>query len=188
MVVDVVCNEKGVAKDIIFEAIEAALASATKKRNREDIEARVGNMVDKLPDSFDILADPDERRSLPDVARPLATRDPLPGGARARGRARGARVPFLRVPRAGSVCRVSARQLRHGPGPADPRRAQRPASRHPAPVGQLPPAHLRPRSAVGWPKGAWAMAALSMAPFERTWPPPGLYYPQARSIPLRERI
>ena len=41
MVVDVVCNEKGVAKDIIFEAIEAALASATKKRNREDIEARV---------------------------------------------------------------------------------------------------------------------------------------------------
>ncbi|MEM6998650.1 MAG: transcription termination factor NusA [Pseudomonadota bacterium] len=41
MVVDVVSNEKGVAKDIIFEAIEAALASATKKRNREDIEARV---------------------------------------------------------------------------------------------------------------------------------------------------
>lgn len=41
MVVDVVSNEKGVAKNIIFEAIEAALASATKKRNREDIEARV---------------------------------------------------------------------------------------------------------------------------------------------------
>jgi N utilization substance protein A len=41
MVVDVVSNEKGVAKDIIFEAIEAALASATKKRAREDIESRV---------------------------------------------------------------------------------------------------------------------------------------------------
>ena len=41
MVVDVVSNEKGVSKEIIFEAIEAALASATKKRNREDIEARV---------------------------------------------------------------------------------------------------------------------------------------------------
>lgn len=41
MVVDVVSNEKGVAKSIIFEAIEAALASATKKRNREDIESRV---------------------------------------------------------------------------------------------------------------------------------------------------
>jgi N utilization substance protein A len=41
LVVDVVSNERGVAKDIIFEAIEAALASATKKRNREDIEVRV---------------------------------------------------------------------------------------------------------------------------------------------------
>ena len=41
MVVDVVSNEKGVAKEIIFQAIEAALASATKKRHREDIESRV---------------------------------------------------------------------------------------------------------------------------------------------------
>ena len=41
MVVDVVSNEKGVGKGIIFEAIEAALASATKKRQREDIEVRV---------------------------------------------------------------------------------------------------------------------------------------------------
>ena len=40
-VVDVVSNEKGVSKEIIFEAIEAALASATKKRQREDIEVRV---------------------------------------------------------------------------------------------------------------------------------------------------
>ncbi len=40
-VVDVVSGEKGVSKDIIFEAIEAALAMATKKRNREDIESRV---------------------------------------------------------------------------------------------------------------------------------------------------
>ncbi|TAJ93547.1 MAG: transcription termination/antitermination protein NusA [Gammaproteobacteria bacterium] len=41
MVVEVVSNEKGVSKEIIFGAIEAALASATKKRNREDIEVRV---------------------------------------------------------------------------------------------------------------------------------------------------
>ena len=41
LVVDVVSNEKGVSKEIIFEAIEAALASATKKLSREDIEARV---------------------------------------------------------------------------------------------------------------------------------------------------
>ncbi len=40
-VVEVVSNEKGVAKDIIFEALEAALASATKKRYREDIDVRV---------------------------------------------------------------------------------------------------------------------------------------------------
>lgn len=67
MVVDVVCNEKGVGKDIIFEAIEAALASATKKRNREDLEARVSidretgdystfrcwEVVDDEPDSLE---------------------------------------------------------------------------------------------------------------------------------------
>lgn len=40
-VVDVVSNEKGVSKDIIFEALEAALASATKKRFEDDIECRV---------------------------------------------------------------------------------------------------------------------------------------------------
>jgi N utilization substance protein A len=41
LVVDAVSNEKGVEKDIIFEAIEAALASATRKRHGEDIEVRV---------------------------------------------------------------------------------------------------------------------------------------------------
>jgi N utilization substance protein A len=41
MVVDAVSNEKGVDKEIIFEAIEAALASATKKRHAEDIDVRV---------------------------------------------------------------------------------------------------------------------------------------------------
>ncbi len=38
---DVVSREKGLEKDVIFEAIEAALATATRKRHREDIEARV---------------------------------------------------------------------------------------------------------------------------------------------------
>ena len=41
LVVDAVSNEKGVAKEIIIEAMEAALASATKKKSREDIEVRV---------------------------------------------------------------------------------------------------------------------------------------------------
>jgi N utilization substance protein A len=40
-VVDVVSNEKGVGKDVIFEALEAALASATKKRYTADIDVRV---------------------------------------------------------------------------------------------------------------------------------------------------
>lgn len=41
LVVDAVANEKGVAKNIIFEAMEAALASAAKKRCAEDIAVRV---------------------------------------------------------------------------------------------------------------------------------------------------
>jgi transcription termination/antitermination protein NusA len=40
-VVDAVSNEKGVNKDIIFEAIEAALASATRKRHGEGWDVRV---------------------------------------------------------------------------------------------------------------------------------------------------
>lgn len=41
LVVDVVSNEKGVDKGIIFEAIEAALATATRKRHVGDIDVRV---------------------------------------------------------------------------------------------------------------------------------------------------
>ena len=40
-VVEVVSNEKGVEKDVIFGAIEAALASAVAKKHDEDIDARV---------------------------------------------------------------------------------------------------------------------------------------------------
>ena len=41
IVVDAVSNEKGVAKDVIFEAIEAALASASRKKQGGDIDVRV---------------------------------------------------------------------------------------------------------------------------------------------------
>jgi N utilization substance protein A len=41
MVVDAVSNEKGIDKEIIFEAIEIALATATRKRQLGDIDARV---------------------------------------------------------------------------------------------------------------------------------------------------
>lgn len=41
MMAEVVSREKGLDKEIIFSAIEAALATATKKRHKEDIDARV---------------------------------------------------------------------------------------------------------------------------------------------------
>jgi len=41
LVVDAVSNEKGVGKDIIFEALEAALASAARRRHDEEIDVRV---------------------------------------------------------------------------------------------------------------------------------------------------
>ncbi|WP_405233413.1 transcription termination factor NusA [Lentisalinibacter salinarum] len=51
MVVDAVSNEKGVDKEIIFEAIEAALASATRKRHGEDIDVRVA--IDRQTGDYD---------------------------------------------------------------------------------------------------------------------------------------
>lgn len=41
MVVDSVSREKSVDREIIFQALEAALATATRKKHREDIDARV---------------------------------------------------------------------------------------------------------------------------------------------------
>ena len=42
MVVDAVSNEKGVSREVIFEAIESALAMATRKLNEEEeIDCRV---------------------------------------------------------------------------------------------------------------------------------------------------
>ena len=41
LVVQAVSNEKGVSEDIIFEALELALATATKKRYEDEVELRV---------------------------------------------------------------------------------------------------------------------------------------------------
>src|ERR1700719_5118587 len=41
MAVDAVSNEKGVDKEIIFEALEAALALATRKKHGEELDVRV---------------------------------------------------------------------------------------------------------------------------------------------------
>ncbi|MBT6586313.1 MAG: transcription termination/antitermination protein NusA, partial [Gammaproteobacteria bacterium] len=45
LVVEAVSNEKGVSEDVIIEALELALATATKKGYDEDVELRVS--IDK---------------------------------------------------------------------------------------------------------------------------------------------
>lgn len=51
LVVDAVSNEKDVEKEIIFQAVEAALEIATKKRHYEDIDVRVA--IDRLTGHYD---------------------------------------------------------------------------------------------------------------------------------------
>lgn len=51
MVVDVVSNEKGVEKEIIFQALEAALASATRKKADKDIDVRVN--IDRVTGDYE---------------------------------------------------------------------------------------------------------------------------------------
>ena len=50
-VVDAVSNEKGVEKEVIFGAIEAALATATRKKHGKDIEVRVS--IDRETGDYD---------------------------------------------------------------------------------------------------------------------------------------
>src|SRR5690606_25279142 len=51
LVADAVSNEKGVDKEVIFEAIEAALASATRKKHGGEIDARVA--IDRQPGGYE---------------------------------------------------------------------------------------------------------------------------------------
>lgn len=70
MVVDAVSNEKGVEKEIIFEAIEAALASATRRRHGEDIDVRV--QIDRASGDYEtfrrwlVFADDSTELEFPD--------------------------------------------------------------------------------------------------------------------------
>ncbi len=76
LVVDVVSNEKDVDKDIIFQAVESALAMATKKRHGEDIAVRVA--IDRESGAYetfrqwevvedDMLEEPEREMSLTDA-------------------------------------------------------------------------------------------------------------------------
>lgn len=64
LVAEAVSNEKGVSREVIFEAIEAALASAAKRRHMQDIEVRVA--IDRETGEYDtfrrweVIADEDE--------------------------------------------------------------------------------------------------------------------------------
>ncbi len=64
LVAEAVANEKGVDKAIIFEAIEAALAQAARKRSEEDIDVRVS--IDRKTGEYEafrrweVIADDEE--------------------------------------------------------------------------------------------------------------------------------
>jgi len=70
MVVDAVSREKGVEKETIFQAIEAALATATRKRYAQDIDARVHiNRATGTYDAFrrwEVVPDELEQLEFPD--------------------------------------------------------------------------------------------------------------------------
>lgn len=69
-VVDIVSNEKGVEKEVIFDALEAALASATRKRHSDRIDARVS--IDRATGSYEtfqrwkVFADDSTELEFPD--------------------------------------------------------------------------------------------------------------------------
>ncbi len=76
MVVDAVSREKGVEREVIFQALEAALATATRKRYREDIDVRVSIHRDSgVYDAFrrwEVLPDEAETIEFPDRQLRLA--------------------------------------------------------------------------------------------------------------------
>ena len=83
LVVDAVSNEKGVAKEIIFEALEAALAAATRRKHGGDIDVRVS--IDRQTGDYvtfrrwTIVDDEDPKFESPDRQMLLAyarRRDP----------------------------------------------------------------------------------------------------------------
>ena len=79
MVVDAVSNEKGVDKEVIFEALEAALASATRKKHGEEWDARVA--IDRKSGDYEtfrrwkVFADDSKELEVPE--RELRLEDAL---------------------------------------------------------------------------------------------------------------
>ena len=76
LVVDAIANEKGVEQEVIFEAIEAALASATQKRHEGDIDVRVA--VDRRTGDYETfrrwhVVEDDVEIEWPDQEIPVTT-------------------------------------------------------------------------------------------------------------------
>ncbi|MEO6186146.1 MAG: transcription termination factor NusA, partial [Steroidobacteraceae bacterium] len=89
MVVDAVSNEKGVDKEIIFEALEAALAAATRKKHGEEWDVRVA--INRKTGDYDtfrrwkVFADDSTELETPDRELRLddaldLSKDAEPGG------------------------------------------------------------------------------------------------------------
>ena len=76
LVVDAMSNEKGVAKEVIFQAIEAALAMATRKRYEMEIDAHIE--IDRISGNYEtfrqwlIVEDNDEELESPETTIKLA--------------------------------------------------------------------------------------------------------------------
>ena len=70
-VVDAVSNEKGVDKEIIFDAIEIALATATRKKYSKEVDVRVS--IDRVTGDYAtyrrwiVLSDDDPEFTSPDA-------------------------------------------------------------------------------------------------------------------------
>ena len=72
LLVDALAREKNVNKDIVFGALELALASATKKRFTEDVDVRVA--IDRNTGDYESFRRwqvvPDDAVELPRAADP----------------------------------------------------------------------------------------------------------------------
>jgi N utilization substance protein A len=86
MVVDAVSREKSVEREVIFQALEAALATATRKRHKEDIDARVAihrktgdydtfRRWQVVPDDVETLEFPERQIRLSDAQKRQADID-----------------------------------------------------------------------------------------------------------------
>jgi len=79
LVVEAVSNEKGVPREKIFEALEIALASATKKKSEKEIEVRVD--IDRKTGEFDtyrrwlVVADEEMENPLAEITYSAAHYD-----------------------------------------------------------------------------------------------------------------